>query len=61
MLLTVSAAAGADTATQAAACYNLPTSDARATCLARVHRDPGRCFSVQDAAARAQCLAEVRQ
>lgn len=46
---------------RASACYNISDADARAACLARAHRDPGRCYSVQRADARAQCLAEVRQ
>lgn len=47
--------------TTASACYNISDADARAACLARAHRDPGRCYSVQRSELRAQCLAEVRQ
>lgn len=57
MLATLPTAA----ATTASACYNISDADARAACLARAHRDPGRCYSVQRSDLRAQCLAEVRQ
>lgn len=46
---------------RASACYNISDADARAACLARAHRDPGRCYGVQRSDLRAQCLAEVRQ
>lgn len=51
----------ADAATQAAACYTITDPDARAYCLAKVHRESSRCYSVQQADKRAQCLAEVRR
>lgn len=43
------------------ACYNVQDADARASCLARVHRDPGRCYNVQRADLRALCLSEARR
>lgn len=48
-------------ATDAVACYSISSPDARAYCLARVHRDPGRCYNVQYLELRAICLAEVRR
>ena len=45
----------------ASACYNVQDADARAACLARVHRDPGRCYNIQRADLRAVCLSEVRR
>ena len=45
----------------ASACYNVQDADARAACLARVHRDPGRCYNIQRADLRVVCLSEVRR
>ena len=45
----------------ASACYNVQDADARAACLARVRRDPGRCYNIQRADLRAVCLSEVRR
>lgn len=45
----------------ASACYNVQDADARAACLARVHREPARCYNVQRADLRALCLSEVRR
>ena len=45
----------------ASACYNVQDADARAYCLARVHRDPGRCYNVQRADLRSACQAEAHQ
>lgn len=43
------------------ACYNINDADARAVCLARANRDPGRCYSVQRPDLRSVCLAEARR
>ena len=45
----------------ASACYNVQDADARASCLARVHRDPGRCYNVQRADLPAKSMSEVRR
>ena len=45
----------------ASACYNVQDADARASCLARVHREPSRCYNVQRADLRALCLSGVRR
>lgn len=45
----------------ASACYNIQDADARASCLARAHREPSRCYNVQRAELRAICLSEVRR
>lgn len=60
ILLSTSAVHAASPA-RTSACYSVQDADARAMCLARAHREPGRCYSIQRADLRAQCLAEVRQ
>lgn len=45
----------------AGACYNVQDADARASCLARAHREPSRCYNVQRADLRALCLSEARR
>jgi hypothetical protein len=45
----------------ASACYNVQDTDARASCLAQVHREPSRCYNIQRADLRALCLSEVRR
>lgn len=62
LLFTIAALpAAADTASAASACYSISDSDARATCLAKAHKDPAKCYAVQSAEKRAICIAEVKR
>jgi len=61
LLVTPGVAIAQQSDQQASGCYNIASADARAYCLARAHRDPGRCYSIQAADLRQFCLAWVRQ